>query len=99
MVRWLRIHLPMQGTWVQSVVREPTCHKATKPARPSYRSCTPELERRTSDTTDILCATARPRHSQINKHFFKKAKKNVRANAGDTGLTPCLGRSHVSHSN
>ena len=38
-VQWLRIHLPMQGTWVQSVVGEPTYHKATKPARPNYRSC------------------------------------------------------------
>ena len=27
--RWLRIHLPMQETWVQSLVQEdPTCHGA-----------------------------------------------------------------------
>jgi len=32
MVQWLRIHLPMQGGWVQSLVWEdPTCHGATKP--------------------------------------------------------------------
>ena len=31
-VQWLRIRLPMQGAWVQSLVREdPTCHRATKP--------------------------------------------------------------------
>ena len=36
-VQWLRIHLPMQGTWVQSLVREdPTCHGATKPVRHNY---------------------------------------------------------------
>ena len=30
--QWIRIHLPMQGTWVQSLVQEDsTCHKATKP--------------------------------------------------------------------
>ena len=30
-VQWLRIHLPMQGTQVQSLVREdPTCHGANK---------------------------------------------------------------------
>ena len=35
--QWLRIHLPMQGTWVQALVREdPTCHRATKPARRNY---------------------------------------------------------------
>ena len=33
-VQWLRICLPMQGTWVQSLVREdPTCHGATNPVR------------------------------------------------------------------
>ena len=31
-VQWLRIHLPMQGTRVQALVREePTCRGATKP--------------------------------------------------------------------
>ena len=32
-VQWLRICLPMQGTWVQSLVQElrSTCHRATKP--------------------------------------------------------------------
>ena len=33
MVQWFRICLPVQGTWVQSLVWEdPTCHRATKPA-------------------------------------------------------------------
>ena len=32
-VRWLRIRLPMQGTWVPSLVREDTaCLRATEPA-------------------------------------------------------------------
>ena len=30
----LRIRLPMQGTWIQSLV--PTCHGATKPVHPNY---------------------------------------------------------------
>ena len=31
-VEWLRIHLPMQGTWVWSLVQEDsTCREATKP--------------------------------------------------------------------
>ena len=36
-VQWLRILLPMQGTWVQSLVQEdPTCCGATKPACCNY---------------------------------------------------------------
>ena len=36
-VQWLRIRLPMQGTWVRALVREdPTCHGATKPLRHNY---------------------------------------------------------------
>ena len=35
--QWLRVHLPMQGTRVQALVREdPTCRGATKPTRHNY---------------------------------------------------------------
>ena len=35
--QWLRIHLPMQGTRVQSLVREdPACRRATKPVHHNY---------------------------------------------------------------
>uniref|UniRef100_A0A8C6FBZ8 Hikeshi-like N-terminal domain-containing protein n=1 Tax=Monodon monoceros TaxID=40151 RepID=A0A8C6FBZ8_MONMO len=38
--QWLRICLPMQGTRVQSLVREdPTCHGATKPVCHNYQAC------------------------------------------------------------
>ena len=38
--RWLRIHLLIQGTQVQALVREdPTCHGGTKPVRHNYRPC------------------------------------------------------------
>ena len=41
--QWIRIRLPMQGTWVQSLVREdPTCHGATKPVHHNYWACTLE---------------------------------------------------------
>ena len=37
--QWLRICLPMQGTWVQSLVWEDsTCHGATEPAHCNYWS-------------------------------------------------------------
>ena len=36
-VKWLRIRLPTQGTWVQAVVQEdPPCHGATKPTCHNY---------------------------------------------------------------
>ena len=35
--QWLRIRLPMQGTWVRALVQEdPTCCGATKPVRHNY---------------------------------------------------------------
>ena len=37
---WLRIHLPMQGTWVRALVQEdPTCCGATKPVCHNYWAC------------------------------------------------------------
>ena len=39
MAQWLRIHLPMQGTWVRALVQEdPTCHGVTKPIAPQLLS-------------------------------------------------------------
>ena len=39
-VQWIRIPLPMQGTWVQALVREdPTCSGTTKPVRHNYWAC------------------------------------------------------------
>ena len=41
-VQWLRIRLPVQGTWVWALVREdPTCHGATKTVRHNYWACVP----------------------------------------------------------
>ena len=35
--QWLRIRLPMQGTWVLALVQEdPTCRGATKSVRHNY---------------------------------------------------------------
>ena len=36
-VQWIRIHLPVLETWVQSLfLGDPTCHRATKPVRHNY---------------------------------------------------------------
>ena len=38
--QWLRICLPMRGTWVQALVWEdPTCRGATEPVSHSYWAC------------------------------------------------------------
>ena len=38
--QWLRICLPMQGTWVRALVWEdPTCCGATRPLSHTYRAC------------------------------------------------------------
>ena len=38
--QWLRICLPMQGTWVQALAQEdPTSCRATKPEHHCYRAC------------------------------------------------------------
>ena len=46
-VQWLRIHLPMQGAWVWSLVRvqeDPTlCHGVTKPMHPNSWAHEPTL--------------------------------------------------------
>ena len=37
LVQWLRIHLPMQETWIPSLIQEgPTCGGATKPVCHSF---------------------------------------------------------------
>ena len=39
-VQWLRMPLPMQGTWVRALVQEdPTCCRAAKPVYYSYLAC------------------------------------------------------------
>ena len=44
-VKWLRIRLPRQGTWVWSLVQEDlTCRRATKPVHHNYWACALEPE-------------------------------------------------------
>ena len=49
---WLRIHLPMQGTQVQSLVQEdPTCCRATKLVHHNYWACTLDPGATTTEPT------------------------------------------------
>ena len=57
-VQWLRLCLPMQGTWVRSLVWEdPTCHRATKPLHHNYWACVLE------PTSHNYWACAPPAHT------------------------------------
>ena len=59
--QWLRIHLPVQGTWVQSLAREDsTCRGAAKPMCHSYWACTLEPM---SHNYWSLCALEPTRHN------------------------------------
>ena len=46
MIQWLRIHLPMQGTWVWSLVWEdPTCCGPTKHTHHNHWACRPQVRK------------------------------------------------------
>ena len=60
MVQWLRIHLTMQRTQVQSVVGAPTCHRATKIVGHKSPGTTLKAPQGTTQT----------HYSQINKDCF-----------------------------
>ena len=65
MVHWLRIHLAMQGTVVQSQVWEdPTCFGATKPEHHNYRSL--------SAPEPVLCSK-RSHHNEKPAHCNQRA--------------------------
>ena len=85
-VQWLRIHLPVHGTWIGSLVRDdPPCRRAAKPMHCNYWACcldpcsatreafTPQW--RVAPTLQLqraLCAVVKTQHSQhIINLFFK----------------------------
>ena len=60
MAQWLRIRLPMQGTWVRALVWEdPTGRGANKPVRHKYGACEPQLLSQHAATTEARTPRAR----------------------------------------
>ena len=52
-MQWLKIHLPVQGTWVRALVQEdPTCRGATKPCSTTTE---PALQSPRATTTEPTC--------------------------------------------
>jgi len=88
---WLGIHLPMQGTLVESLVqKDPTCHGATNPKYHSYWPSTQEPmlcgKRSHCNEKPFNCSEEQPpshatRKSQHitakTQHSQKQRKKNV----------------------
>ena len=98
--QWLRIPLPIQGTWVRSLVWDPTCSGATKQAPGALRLCSATREatamRSPHTETRVAPLTAtrenRSPHSnedpvqpKINKSFLKKQKMSHRDIMYSTG--------------
>ena len=91
-VQWWRICLPMQETWVQSLIQEdPTCCGAMKPMRHNYWACAPEprswnyrnpcalepaLATGKPTTTSSLCTTREKRAQQQRPSIAKDKHMN-----------------------
>ena len=84
--QWLRIHLPMQGTRVWSLVREdPTCRRATKPASHNYwarvpRACAPQQEKPPKWEACALQRRLAPRSPLLEKACVQQQKPNAAKN-------------------
>ena len=90
-VQQLRIHLPVQGTWVRSLVQEdPTCCRATKPVCHSYWSHTSQspgsaIREATSMRSpctatieySLLIATRKSTHTAMKTQHSQKTNKLI----------------------
>ena len=90
-VQQLRIHLPVQGTWVRSLVQEdPTCCRATKPVCHSYWSHTSQspgsaIREATSMRSpctatieySLLIATRKSPHTAMKTQHSQKTNKLI----------------------
>ena len=78
--QWLRICLPMQGTWVWALVWEdPTCRRAAKPVRHNYWACTsgacaPQQQRpaHLDEEWPPLAATGESPHTETKTQHSQK---------------------------
>ena len=74
--QWLRILLPMQGTWVRSLVQDdPTCRRATKPVHHNYWAWA--LEPVSHNSWDCVPQLLKPVHLELvlcNKISYRNEK-------------------------
>ena len=75
LVQWLRIHLPIQGTPVQSLVLEdPICCGATKPASHNYWACALHQEKSRQWEAHALQWRVNPSHCNQRKPAARKTQ-------------------------
>ena len=76
-VQWFRICLPVQGTWVQSLVWEdPTCCRATKSVNPNYWAWTLEPCSTTREVTPRRSCTLWWRVALARSNWRKPSHSN-----------------------
>ena len=95
--QWLRICLPVQRTWVQSLVREdPTCHGATKPQLLSLHSRATSHNYWSSRAIELMCCNywahalqlLKPTHLEPMLHN-KGSHRNEKPICTATKSSPC----------
>ena len=84
--QWLRIRLPMQGTWVRALAREdPTCRGTAEPVRHNYWSprtwspCSATREA-TAMRSPLTAKKSGPHSPQLEKARVQQRKPNAAKN-------------------
>ena len=80
MVQWIGIHLPIQGTWVWSLVwKDSTCHGATKPMHHHYwaHAVEPASSYCWSQCTWSLCSATGEATAVRSPHTVRKRKPHL----------------------
>ena len=103
MVRWLRVCLPMQGTWVRCLVWEDlTCLGATKPVSHPFRAHMPQSPCRTTrESTTVTTTRESPHrttetnHGQINKLEKRRGPSEAEVFLASNGARAVVSRSSV----
>ena len=94
MVQGLRIHLPMQGTWVQSLEYS-RCHEANKPVFHNYGAGARASKPHNRRTTAVRSTAARERLRAATKTQHDQKTQKVHASLLLAGLlTTAKSRKH-----
>ena len=92
--QWLRIHLPMQGTWVSALVWEdPTCRGTTKPVCHNYWACA--LEPKSHNCWACVPQLLKP--ACLEPMLHKREATTMRSPRTATKSSPCESQLEKAH--